>query len=300
MPRESEPAAAYQRFCTTHPLKEAALSDETWRYIDCGRGRRTFLMIHGLVGDATGFSQIVESLEGEYRAIVPTIPALDTMNGICCGLEALLTREHVSRVILFGVSWGGMVAQRFLHRHAERVEAIILADTVGPNPTTARLNARQRRMLGLLPWRWARSLFQWRIKNLQQVAGALSERQEAELQFHRSRLETRIATLSKERLFAHFRAAHNFLADVGHSSEHGRGWTGRMLILRSSDDPSLSRTAEAYALDRLYPKAHVVTMSGAGHLGLILRREEYLREIRSFVAGLPTDTDRSGTAAVAK
>ena len=85
MPWESGPAAAYQRFCATHPLKQAALLDTTWRYIDCGRGQRTFLLIHGLVGDATGFSQVVESLESEHRVIAPTVPALDTMDEICRG-----------------------------------------------------------------------------------------------------------------------------------------------------------------------------------------------------------------------
>ncbi len=300
MPRESGPAAAYQRFCTTHPLKQAALPDTTWRYIDCGRGQRTFLLIHGLVGDATGFSQIVESLESEYRVIAPTVPALDTMDDICRGLAAVLAREDISRVVLFGASWGGMVAQGFLNRYAEKVEAVVLADTAGPNPAIARLNARQRRLLGLLPWRLGRSLFRRAIKHLQRVPGELSERQEAELGFHRSRLDTRMADLSKERLLAHSRAAHDFLADVGHTSAQRRGWTDSVLILRSSDDPSLSETDAAHALNELYPSAHVVTMSGAGHLGLILRREEYLREIRSFVAQLPADAARSEMGAVEK
>jgi len=300
MPRETEPAAAFQHFCTTHPLKQATLQDTTWRYIDCGRGRPTLLLIHGLVGDATGFSRIVESLEREYRVIAPTVPSLDTMDDICRGLAGVLAREQVSRVVLFGASWGGMVAQGFLHRYAEQVEAVILADTAGPNSAMARLNARQRRVLGVLPWRLGRSLFRRAIKHLLKVPGELSEAQEAELGFHRSRLDARIAGLSKERLLAHSRAAHDFLADIGHLSAYRRGWTGSVLILRSSDDPSLSETDAAHALKERYPSAHVVTLSGAGHLGLILRRDEYLREIRSFLAELPSDAAPSAMSAVEK
>ena len=232
--------------------------------------------------------------------IAPTVPALDTMDDICSGLAAVLASEQVNRVVLFGASWGGMVAQGFLHRYAAQVEAVILADTAGPNSAMARLNARQRRVLSLLPWRLGRSLFRRAIKHLQRVPGQLSESQEAELRFHRSRLDTRIADVSKERLLAHSRAAHDFLADVGHTSAQRRGWTDKVLILRSSDDPSLSETDAAHALDELYPSAHVVTMSGAGHLGLLLRREEYVREIKSFLAQLPADAARPEMAAVEK
>ena len=38
--------AHYERFCASHPLKTADVSDVTWRYIDCGAGARTVLMIH--------------------------------------------------------------------------------------------------------------------------------------------------------------------------------------------------------------------------------------------------------------
>ena len=289
MPLESELAAHYQRFCTTHPFKETKLADATWRYIDCGRGGRTFFMIHGLAGDATGFYQYIESLENEYRVIAPTVPALDTMDGICRGLDALLAREQVGRVILCGASWGGMVAQGFLHRYAEHVEAVILIDTAGPDPAMARRNARKQRALGFVPWCLVRSLFRSRITKLLKVPGELTERQEAELRFQRSRLDVRLADLSKEQLFAQSRAVHDFLADVNYTSEHGRAWTGRILIFQSSDDPGQSRTDDPDALERLYPGAHVITMSGAGHLGFMLRRDDYLREIRSFLAGLPTD-----------
>jgi pimeloyl-ACP methyl ester carboxylesterase len=176
MPLESELAAHYQRFCTTHPFKETKLADATWRYIDCGRGGRTFFMIHGLAGDATGFYQYIESLENEYRVIAPTVPALDTMDGICRGLDALLAREQVGRVILCGASWGGMVAQGFLHRYAEHVEAVILIDTAGPDPAMARRNARQQRALGFVPWWLGRSLFRSGIKKLLKVPGELTER----------------------------------------------------------------------------------------------------------------------------
>ena len=185
-----------------------------------------------------------------------------------------------------GVGWSRRVSCTGM---PSRSKPVVLADTAGPNPAMARLNARQRRVIGLLPWRLGRSLFRRAIKHLQRVPGELSDRQEAELRFLRSRLDTRMADLSKERLLAHSRAAHDFLADVGHTSAQRRGWTDSVLILRSSDDPSLSETDAAHALNSLYPSAHVVTMSGAGHLGLILRREEYLREIRSFMAQLPAD-----------
>ena len=131
-----------------------------------------------------------------------------------------------------------MVAQGFLHRYAQRVEAVVLADTAGPKPTTARRNVRQQRGLGFIPWWLGRRLFRIGIKNLLKVPGEITERQEAELRFQRSRLDARFASLSKEQLFAQSRAAHDFLADVRYTSEHGRAWTGRMLIFQSAMTPA--------------------------------------------------------------
>ncbi len=279
--------AHYDHFCATHPLKTADVSDTTWRYIDCGRGGRTILMIHGLAGDATGFYRMIESFEGEYRVIVPTFPALDTMDGVCRGCEGLLDAAGVGPVSLFGASWGGMVAQGFLHRYPERVEAVILADTSGPNPAAARRNAQQSRVLGFVPWWLARRLFQVGIKRLLKVPGELTEEQEAELRFQRSRLDVRLAGLSKELLFAQSRAAYDLLKNVSYTADDFRAWAGKMLVLQSADDPGLRRGDDAYALDTRYPGAQVVTMRGAGHLGMVLKHHDYVREISSFLAALP-------------
>ena len=279
--------AHYERFSATHPLETTDVSGATWRYIDCGRGARTILMIHGLAGDATGFYRMIESFEGEYRVFVPTFPALDTMDGVCRGCEGLLDGAGVGPVVLFGASWGGMVAQGFLHRYPGRVEAVILADTSGPNPAAARRNAQQSRVLGFVPWWLARRLFQVGIKRLLKVPGELTEEQEAELRFQRSRLDVRLADLSKELLFAQSRAAYDLLNDVSYTAEDFRAWAGKMLVLQSADDPGLRRGDDAYALDTRYPGAQVVTMRGAGHLGMVLRHHDYVREIESLHQPLP-------------
>ena len=279
--------AHYERFCASHPLKTADVLDATWRYIDSGAGARTLLMIHGLAGEATGFYRMIESFQGEYRAIVPTFPALNTMDGVCRGCKGLLDEAGVGPVVLFGASWGGMVAQAFLHRYPERVEAVILADTSGPNPASARRNAQQSRVLGFVPWWLARRLFQVGIKRLLKVPGELTEEQETELRFQRSRLDVRLADLSKELLFAQSRAAYDLLNDVSYTAEDFRAWPGKMLVLQSADDPGLRRGEDTYALDTHYPGAKVITMHGAGHLGLVLRHDDYVREINSFLVGLP-------------
>ena len=57
-----------------------------------------------------------------------------------------------------------------------------------------------------------------------------------------------------------------------------------MLILQSADDPGLKRVDDAHALDTLYPGAQVVTTSGAGHLDLVLRHDDYVRKISRFLS----------------
>jgi len=49
----------------------------------------------------------------------------------------VLDREGVERAVVLGFSWGGGVAVELARRHPERVEALVLAGSIGPGEPTA-------------------------------------------------------------------------------------------------------------------------------------------------------------------
>jgi pimeloyl-ACP methyl ester carboxylesterase len=64
--------------------------------------------------------------------------------------------------------------------------------------------------------------------------------------------------------------------------DNPRGWPGKVLIIESDDDPAIGARDRAL-LRRTYPNAQVHTFRDAGHASSILKREEVLSIIRSFL-----------------
>src|SRR3954471_10186367 len=79
-----------------------------------------------------------EELAGSWRIITPDLrgfggsPLPDdepTLDAVADDVAAFLDNLGLDRVVLGGLSMGGYVAMSFLRRHADRVAALVLADT---------------------------------------------------------------------------------------------------------------------------------------------------------------------------
>src|SRR3954454_9995590 len=91
-----------------------------------------------------------EELAGSWRLITPDLrgfggsPLPDdepTLDAVADDVAAFLDNLGLDRVVLGGLSMGGYVAMAFLRRHADRVAALVLADTkAAADPPPARDN----------------------------------------------------------------------------------------------------------------------------------------------------------------
>jgi pimeloyl-ACP methyl ester carboxylesterase len=85
-----------------------------------------------------------------------------TMSQFADDLASLLDILHIPQAVIIGLSMGGVIAQEFYRRYADRVRALILADTNtggGARPAEerhARLRARLKAMDELSPAEYAR------------------------------------------------------------------------------------------------------------------------------------------------
>src|SRR5919206_2544833 len=134
------------------PEKSLTIRGVEWRYEAGGRGEQTLLMFHGAVGGAETMRPLAEAFGGEYRTVVPTIADVGTLNEVCDAASAILDREHVGRAVVFGGSFGGLVAQAFLRRRPRQVEHLLLLSTGAPSRTHGRRAERLTRVLGRLPF----------------------------------------------------------------------------------------------------------------------------------------------------
>ncbi|HYH84617.1 MAG TPA: alpha/beta hydrolase [Pyrinomonadaceae bacterium] len=252
-----------------------------WRYLTAGAGRQTLLMFHGAVGGAETMQLLADSFAGEYRIIAPTVADVQTLDEVCDAASAILDREHVGRAVVFGGSFGGLVAQAFLKRRASQVEHLVLLSTGVPNREIGARTERMLKFVRLLPFRLTRALLKLELsKNLDtpvppEMAPRISEfRQRLDEYFNRR--------LTKETLLSRTRLSVDFNRNETVSPSDHAGWPGRVLIVESDDDPMLPAD-ERRRLREAYPRALVCTFAGAGHLIPLLRLEELVGVVKAFL-----------------
>jgi pimeloyl-ACP methyl ester carboxylesterase len=148
-------------------LREAACMRQAVRagarhlaYLEAGSGHdRAILLVHAFPLNASMWGpQLAEPPDG-WRVIAPDLAGLGSSNdhdGESISLDdyardlvLLLDRLGISRAVVAGVSLGGYVAMAFARRSADRITALVLADTKAP-ADTPEARAGRERMLDLL------------------------------------------------------------------------------------------------------------------------------------------------------
>jgi pimeloyl-ACP methyl ester carboxylesterase len=252
-----------------------------WRYAVGGRGEKTLLLFHGAVGGAETLAGLAEAFGDEYRTIAPTVADVSTLAEVCDAASAVLDREHVGRAVVFGGSFGGLVAQAFFRRRRAQVEDLILLSTGVPN---RKLGARTRgmaRLMRFLPFSLTRGLMKAELSG--HLNAPVPEEHAARVAEFRNRLDDYFDhTLTKRTLLSRVALGADFNLNESHTPEEQDGWPARVLIIESDDDPMIP-AEERRRLREAYPRALVCTFAGAGHMIPLLRLEELVGVVKAFL-----------------
>ncbi|HEX8117861.1 MAG TPA: alpha/beta hydrolase, partial [Pyrinomonadaceae bacterium] len=250
-----------------------------WRYVTGGRGEQTILLFHGAVGGAETMRALAAAFGDEYRTVVPTIADVSTLEEVCDAASAILDREHVGRAVVFGGSFGGMLAQALFRRRREQVQDLVLLSTTAPNPAAGARTARSARLTRLLPFALTRAMM--RLEVSKQLEAPVPDEYAARVAEFRRGLEDYLEhTLTKRTLLSRVALSVDFNRDGRHAPETQDGWPGRVLIIESDDEHS---NEERRRLREAYPRALVCTFPGAGQLTPLLRTEELVGVVKAFI-----------------
>ena len=267
-----------REFRTTHPSRRVTVDGVGWDYIASGEGEEALLLLPGgaMVGESL-FTRI-PAFEDSYRVIATSYASVSTATELLDGLAGVLGAEGVRAAHVLGPSYGGMVAQCFVRRHPERVQSLILANTLVPPKSLLWVSKVFLVVLPLVPLGWQRML---RERELAQaflgVPGVPLEDQA----FWRDYQHELISRLTKADLRAMYRLGIDLVESFRFAPDDLASWPGRILILESDEDPV---TPEMRAeLRQTYPQARVHTFHGAGHTPWMSHREEYLSVIKEFL-----------------
>ncbi|PZF79961.1 alpha/beta fold hydrolase [Jiangella anatolica] len=259
-------------------------------YDDLGAGPAV-LFVHGFLLDRTMWRDQVVALEG-WRRIAPDLRGMGSSDapGRACGMGAyaddlavLLDALGVERTVLCGLSMGGYVALEFLHRHPDRVAALVVMDARAEADTAERRADRDELIRRVRPGgRPPRGLA------AQFLAPGASSRA-------RRRLGKMLGRASS--------------AGVIGALEAMRDREDRTSVLRSAarlptlfligGDDARTPRASMQAMADLVPGATLEVIAGAGHVPPLERPDEVTRRLRRFLTGLrprpaASRRDRSG------
>jgi pimeloyl-ACP methyl ester carboxylesterase len=268
----SERLAAFR---AAHPRQRLTISGAEWSYLIGGQGAETFVILPGgeRIGDIA--FPLFEALAGDFRCLYPSFPPLTSMDALVKGLAAILDHLAIERVILFGASFGGDVAQCFIRNYPSRVSKLILMNTGIPDERIGRTTRRFRPLVALPPLPLARALTRLYLSK------ALAVRPE-ERAFWQTMLRELIARLTRADLVASFDDTLDYRLNYHFAPDDLAAWPGELLILQSDDDPATTPAVRA-ALRALYPRARVYTFHAAGHVPFLSQPDVFYAEVRPFV-----------------
>lgn len=116
---------------------KASINKIRMGYTDTGRGTPVVL-VHGYPLNRSMWDAQVSDLSKDFRIIAPDLrghgesdapSGVNTMDIIADDLRALLDHLNIQKVVLVGFSMGGYAAFAFQRKHANRLQALVLADT---------------------------------------------------------------------------------------------------------------------------------------------------------------------------
>lgn len=148
---DADTAASLRDFRQAHPPRTLDVRGVKWTYLSLGNGPETILFLHGMTGAYDIWWQQMESLQGQYRVISVTYPAVNSLEEMEQAVMAILDAEGVDQFYVVGSSLGGYFAQYLVSRHPEKISGAVFANTFPPNDIIAENNKTIGALLPYLP-----------------------------------------------------------------------------------------------------------------------------------------------------
>ena len=96
------------------------------------------VLLHGPAGNASHWMRVIPALTRTHRVVAPDLPghgATGATGGsaaeVLAWVEALIERTCAAPPTLVGVTLGGAIAARYASEHGDRLERLVLVDTLG-------------------------------------------------------------------------------------------------------------------------------------------------------------------------
>ena len=110
--------------------------EEKFEYLEVGEGE-TLMLLHGLFGALSNFSDLIEKFRTTHKVVVPLLPLFDldilhtSVTGLAKHVTQFIEHKGYDQVHLLGNSLGGHVGLVYVLKHPEKVKSLILTGSSG-------------------------------------------------------------------------------------------------------------------------------------------------------------------------
>lgn len=276
-----------KKFYKSYSLKKINIKNKTWEYISCGEGKETLLLLPGGGQTAQGNFRLIQAFENKYKVIIPTIYAVDSIDEFCFAINSILEKEQTKKIIIYGLSIGGLMAQSYLKRNKEKVSLLILSHCCTPKSRLYRRKIipllRLSFLLPIIPQSFFVFLlrhFAGKAQNAPTVPENISPDTNNIKVFTMLFNEEFIKKYFTKRLLTTWANLHKDFVNETFSVQDFSDWKGRVLVLRSDNDPLMQDEGE---FKKIYPNVTEYVFHNTGHVAYYYAFPEMVKVMKQFL-----------------
>jgi 2-hydroxy-6-oxonona-2,4-dienedioate hydrolase len=107
-----------------------------FEYVEVGEGQ-PLMLLHGLFGALSNFSDLIEYFKHTHKVIVPILPLYDldllhtTVKGLAKHVQQFIDHKGYDQIHLLGNSLGGHVGLVYILSHPEKIKTLTLTGSSG-------------------------------------------------------------------------------------------------------------------------------------------------------------------------
>jgi len=270
----------FQDFLATHPLKHTDFMGKSIPYLCCGKGKKTMLTFSGGHSGPWAVYSSVLGFEEEFRMVVVDFSSCRNLDDFCRCVNHVLGLEGIDKVCVTGQSLTGMFAQAYFRRNVDRVEAMVLTNTLAPKKERNKKAALT--IFRIFPSFLLIPLIKKKLGQVGKIDAEIPAEVEERLRFRMALLRhdmdqeaTKRTLLDVVRMLFEFNAK-----DEVPMAEINR-WPGKVLIVTSEDEPYRD---DVEFLMKQYPRAKRYSFpAGWRHAAPLIHMEKFQKLIRDFL-----------------
>jgi pimeloyl-ACP methyl ester carboxylesterase len=237
------------------------------------------VVLHGFLGSADNWRSMSRSLGAHYKVLAVDLrnhggsPHSDDFDyDVMVGdLEEFIQRQKLTGIRLLGHSMGGRVAMQFAIDNAQAVDKLVIVD-MAPKP----YGSSQRNLLQAL-----RGLDLTRYHSYGEVDGALAA-QVSDAALRQFLVKNLVRENGRLRWKIHLEALYRNYHKLGRGLEPERPFDKPTLFIRGGQSNYIG-DADMPLIQRIFPRAELVSLAGAGHWVHVDRPAEFFAAVVNFL-----------------